>query len=155
VYIIHREQHVKSTLTEAWDLLKDPVNLDLITPPELQFQIVSQVPREIFNGLIIEYRIRIPWFGVRQWVAEIKHIKEMHSFVDEQKIGPYRFWYHYHQIDELDGCIKLTDTVYYEVPFGIFGKILHFFFIRNTLKRIFDYRKEKLAELLNNNRQLI
>jgi hypothetical protein len=54
----------------------------------------------------------------------------------------------HHQIDAEEGRIKLTDRVYYEVPYGIFGKIIHFFFIRKTLKRIFNYRKEKLAELL-------
>jgi ligand-binding SRPBCC domain-containing protein len=40
----------------------------------------------------------------------------MHSFVDEQRLGPYTFWYHYHQIDAEEGRIKLTDRVYYEVP---------------------------------------
>ena len=148
MYTLYQEQYVTATLASSWDLLKNPANLDLITPEDLQFLIVTPVPQEMFNGLIIEYRIKIPWFGERTWVAEIKHIKEMHSFVDEQRLGPYTFWYHYHQIDAEKGRIKLTDRVYYEVPYGIFGKIIHFFFIRKTLKRIFDYRKEKLAELL-------
>ena len=151
MYTLYQEQYVTATLVSSWDLLKNPANLDLITPEDLQFLIVTPVPQEMFNGLIIEYRIKIPWFGERTWVAEIKHIKEMHSFVDEQKLGPYTFWYHYHQIDAEKGRIKLTDRVYYEVPYGIFGKIIHFFFIRKTLKRIFDYRKEKLAELLTIN----
>jgi ligand-binding SRPBCC domain-containing protein len=148
MYTLYREQYVTTTRAEAWDLLKNPVNLDLITPEDLQFRIIPPVPREMFNGLIVEYRIKIPWFGERTWVAEIKHIKEMHSFVDEQRLGPYRFWYHYHRVDEEDGRIKLIDRVYYEVPFGIFGRILHFLFIRRTLKRIFDYRRKKLAEIL-------
>ena len=151
MYTLYQEQYVTATLASSWDLLKNPANLDLITPEDLQFLIVSPVPQEMFNGLIIEYRIKIPWFGERTWVAEIKHIKEMHSFVDEQRLGPYTFWYHYHQIDAEKGRIKLTDRVYYEVPYGIFGKIIHFFFIRKTLNRIFDYRKEKLAELLTIN----
>jgi ligand-binding SRPBCC domain-containing protein len=148
MYTLYREQYVDSTLTEAWDLLKNPANLDLITPDDLQFQIVSPVPQVMYNGLIVEYRIKIPWFGMHTWVAEIKHIKEMHSFVDEQRLGPYRFWYHYHQIDAEDGRIKVTDRVFYEIPYGVFGKILHFFFVSRTLKRIFDYRRDKLAGLL-------
>ena len=148
MYTLYREQYVTATLAEAWDLLKNPANLDLITPEDLQFKIVSPVPLVMFNGLIIEYRIRIPWFGVHTWIAEIKHIREMHSFVDEQRLGPYSFWYHYHQIDAEESRIKLIDRVYYEVPYGIFGKVIPFFFIRKTLQRIFDYRKQKLAELL-------
>lgn len=151
MYTLYREQYVTATLAEAWDLLKNPANLDLITPPDLQFKIVSPVPREMFDGLIIEYRIRIPWFGLHSWIAEIKHIREMYSFVDEQRIGPYAFWYHYHQIEEEGGMVRLIDRVNYEVPFSIFGRIIHFFFIRKTLKRIFDYRQQKLAEFLGNN----
>jgi len=116
MYTLYREQYVAAMLASAWDLLKNPANLDLITPEDLQFQIVSPVPQEMFNGLIIEYCIKIPWFGQRTWVAEIKHIKEMHSFVDEQRLGPYIFSYHYHQIDAEEGRIKLTDRVYYGVP---------------------------------------
>ena len=149
MYTLYREQYVPTTLAEAWDLLKNPANLDLITPPDLQFKIVSPVPREMFNGLIIEYRIRIPWFGVHHWVAEIKHIRKMQAFVNEQRIGPYSFWYHYHQIDQKNNRLKLTDRVYYKVPYGIFGRFLHFLFIRKTLERIFRYRNEKLHELLN------
>jgi ligand-binding SRPBCC domain-containing protein len=100
MYTLIREQFVQTDINTAWDFLKNPANLDRITPPDLQFEIISEVPRKMFDGLIIEYRIRIPGFGVRKWVAEIKHIKEMHSFVDEQRIGPYNFWYHYHQIDQ-------------------------------------------------------
>ncbi len=148
MYTLSKEQYVNATLAEAWDLLKNPANLDLITPEDLKFQIISPVPEEMFNGLIVEYRIQIPWIGVHKWVAEIKHIKEMHSFVDEQRIGPYNFWYHYHQIDTEGGGVKLTDRVYYEVPYGILGRTLHVLFIRKTLERIFDYRQKKLAELL-------
>ena len=151
MYTLYREQYVAATLASAWDLLKNPANLDLITPEDLEFKIVSPVPQEMFNGLIIEYRIKIPWFGERLWIAEIKHIREMHSFVDEQRLGPYTLWYHYHQIDTEEGRTKLIDRVYYEVPHGILGKIIHFFFIRKTINRIFDYRKEKLEELLTIN----
>lgn len=149
MYTLYREQYVNSTLAEAWSLLKNPANLNLITPEDLQFRIISHVPEEMYEGLIVEYQIEIPWFGLRKWVAEIKHIKEMHSFVDEQRLGPYKFWYHYHQIDEENEKIKLTDRVYYEVPFNLFGNLIHYFFIRKTLKRIFDHRQKKLAELLN------
>jgi ligand-binding SRPBCC domain-containing protein len=148
MYTLYREQYVNASLAEAWNLLKNPANLDLITPGDLQFKIISPVPEEMFNGLIIEYRIKIPWIGVHKWLAEIKHIREMHAFVDEQRTGPYTFWYHYHQVDEEEGRVKLTDRVYYKVPYWVFGKIIHFLFIRKTLDRIFDFRQKKLAELL-------
>jgi ligand-binding SRPBCC domain-containing protein len=93
MYKIEREQEIRTTMQKAWDFIKTPKNLDRITPAELEFEIVSDVPDNMFNGLIVEYIITIPFFGRRKWVAEMKHIREPFSFVDDQRVGPYRFWY--------------------------------------------------------------
>ena len=149
MYLLEREQEVRTTIRKAWDFIKTPGNLNRITPPELDFEIVSDVPERMHNGLMIEYFITIPFFGRQRWVAEIKHIREPFSFVDDQRAGPYKLWYHYHELIETDNSVRIIDKVYYEVPFGIFGKLLHFFIIRDTLQRIFDYRAQKFEELLN------
>jgi len=149
MYHLEREQKIETTIQKAWDFIKTPRNLDSITPPELGFKIVSDVPDSMFNGLVIEYIITIPFFGRRKWVAEMKHIREPFSFVDEQRVGPYKFWYHYHELFEVGNGIRIIDRVYYEVPYGILGKLLHFFIIKKTLKRIFDYRAQKFEAFLS------
>ena len=95
MYTLEREQLVTASLEESWNFLKNPANLNLITPRDLNFLIISTVPEDMFDGLIIEYRISIPIFGAQRWLAEMKHIRQKKSFVDEQRIGPYTFWYHY------------------------------------------------------------
>ena len=149
MYRLEREQEICITIQKAWDFIRNPRNLNRITPPGLGFEIISDVPGSMFNGLIIEYIITIPFFGRRKWVAEIKHIREPFSFVDEQRAGPYKFWYHYHELIKTDKGIRVIDRVYYEVPYGILGKLLHFFIIHKTLQRIFDYRAEKFTELFS------
>ena len=149
MYTLIKEQFVQATIAEVWAFLKNPSNLDLITPPDLQFEIISLLPEEMFDGLIIEYRINLPMFGKRQWVAEIKHIREKCSFVDEQRMGPYRFWYHYHAMVQEGGQVKIIDKVHYALPFGPFGRLLHGVYVGGILDRIFRYRKDKLAEILN------
>ena len=149
MYTLEQEQLVNADLERCWNFLKSPANLNLITPDDLHFQIVSSVPEDMYNGLIIEYRISIPVIGVQRWVAEIKHIRQNQSFVDEQRIGPYTFWYHYHELLATPDGTTLIDRVYYGVPYSIFGRLLHSLFIRKTLERIFTYRHAKLAELLD------
>ena len=34
------------------------------------------LPEDMFDGLIIEYRITIPIFGAQRWLARIKHIRQ-------------------------------------------------------------------------------
>ena len=68
-------------------------------------------------------------------------------FIDEQRIGPYRFWHHEHRFETIDGGTKITDQVTYALPFGPFGDLVHTAWVKNKLKQIFDYRREKLQEL--------
>lgn len=149
MYILERKQLVAASMEQAWAFLQNPANLDRITPEDLRFHIVSDIPAIMHNGLIVEYRITIPLLGTHTWVTEIKHICTGHSFVDEQRLGPYRFWYHYHEIRQEGNMVRLIDKVMYQPPFGVFGRLLHSFYIRRTLDRIFRYREVQLHNYLS------
>ena len=147
MYTLTRDQLLAVSLAEAWAFLENPHNLNRITPADLHFAITSSTPEVMYDGLIIEYLITIPVIGRQRWVTEIKHIKKNHSFVDEQRLGPYRFWYHYHLIREEGNGVRSYDTVYYQPPFGVAGRLVNHLFIRKTLDRIFDFRQNRLAEI--------
>jgi ligand-binding SRPBCC domain-containing protein len=148
MYTLFREQIIPTSLDKAWRFVSNPKNLNQITPEDMEFKIISEVPDEMYDGLLIEYLVKIPSFGKRKWVTEIKHIRLHKSFVDEQRIGPYNFWYHYHEIQEAELGVKIIDRVSYELPYWILGKIMHSLLIRKILNRIFDYRKEMFGKLL-------
>ena len=148
MYTLHKEIEVEAPADRVWDFISHPQNLDRITPDDMEFRIVTEVPDRMFNGLLVEYRVRIPLMGWQVWVSELKHIEPGRCFVDEQKIGPYRFWYHEHRIEPAGDKVKVIDHVTYEVPFSIFGKIAHRLFIRPTLERIFRHREKMFKDLL-------
>lgn len=150
MYKLEREIFVPADKDVVWNFLSNPNNLNDLTPPDLSFEIISEMPEAMYNGLIIQYNIKIPFAGKWEWVTEIKHIRNGISFVDEQRKGPYKFWYHFHEIKETEGGTKIIDIVTYEIPYSIFGKLLHALFIKNKLNEIFDYRSEKFPELINN-----
>ncbi|PLX98907.1 MAG: hypothetical protein C0622_11210 [Desulfuromonas sp.] len=133
---------------QLWDFMATPANLNALTPPELNFRIVSTVPEKMSNGLLIEYLIRIPLFGSWRWLTEIKHIREGEYFVDEQRIGPYRLWYHEHLLETLeDGRTRMRDKVTYRLPFGPLGELIHELQVKKMLDNIFSYRAKRLREL--------
>lgn len=148
IYTLFREQIIPTTLDRAWDFISSPQNLDKITPPDLSFEIITPLPEKMTNGLLIEYRVGIPFLGKQTWLTELKHIKERHSFVDEQRIGPYKLWYHYHEISETDAGIRFIDQVSYVMPFDPFGRIAHPILVAPQLKAIFDYRAQITPKLL-------
>jgi ligand-binding SRPBCC domain-containing protein len=149
MYVLEEEQVIDTNLLKAWDFIRDPQNLNRITPEEMQFEIQQDLPPEMYEGLLIKYRVRIPFFGKQTWVSELKHIQHKRSFVDEQRIGPYKFWYHYHEIVEVDEGVKFTDRVSYQLPFGPLGKLVHHFLVKRLLQQIFTYRREALEEIFS------
>jgi len=113
----------------------------------MSFEIIGDLPERTFPGLLLEYRVKIPFLGRTTWLTEIKYVDEGVSFVDEQRVGPYKLWIHTHRLETVDGGTKMIDEVRYQMPFGLLGSIAHFFFVRRTLERIFKYRREKLEEI--------
>lgn len=148
MHTLEREIIINAPAEEVWEFLATPVNLDRLTPPELRFRILSEVPEQMFNGLMILYEIGIPLFGRWRWLTEIKHVVPGRSFVDEQRRGPYRFWYHHHEIaPREDGRTQMVDRVTYQLPFGPLGELVHAVQVKQMLEKIFDYRSDKLAEI--------
>lgn len=144
---LERNTLLDADIRDVWRFLATPVNLDRLTPPDLRFRILSEVPETMYNGLLIRYQIDIPLFGRWNWLTEIKHIDPGRSFVDEQRSGPYRFWYHYHAVEALeDGRTRMLDRVTYQLPFGPLGSLVHTLQVQRMLEKIFDYRETKLKQ---------
>jgi ligand-binding SRPBCC domain-containing protein len=146
IHHFSREQTIATDLDTAWDFIRSPANLNKITPVDMSFQIVSELPNEMYNGLLIEYRVGIPLLGKQTWLTELKHIRDHRSFVDEQRIGPYKLWFHYHEITEVAAGVRFVDQVTYIMPFGPIGEIARAIYVKSQLKRIFDYRREAMKQ---------
>ncbi|MBE0576610.1 MAG: SRPBCC family protein [Desulfuromonadales bacterium] len=148
MHLLEREIILDAKPDTVWEFLSTPVNLNQLTPPDLHFQVLSDVPGKMFNGLTILYAIQIPIFGKRRWLTEIKHIQEGIFFVDEQRLGPYKFWYHQHRIERFESKqTRMIDRVFYELPYGVIGRLVHRFRVKKMLEEIFDYRARRLVEL--------
>ena len=147
MHILEREIILYTDPDTLWEFLSAPVNLNDLTPLELHFQILSEVPKFMYNGLTILYEIQIPIFGKRRWLTEIKHIETGTFFVDEQRVGPYKLWYHQHRIEAFDKKTRMTDRICYQLPFGVFGLLVHRLWVKDMLETIFAYRATRLAEL--------
>ena len=131
-----------------WDFIATPRNLDQITPPDLKFRIVSDVPDQMYNGLQITYEITIPLFGRQRWLTEISDIVAGQSFIDMQIEGPYKHWRHFHQLLPVgNNASCMIDKIEYELPFGLIGGVAHALIVKNQLDEIFDYREEVLRKI--------
>ncbi len=146
---LYREQVLPAELPRVWEFFATPRNLDELTPPDLRFQILTEVPEKMYPGLLIEYRIS-PFGGVwLRWLTEIRHLREREYFVDEQRAGPYRLWYHEHHFAEVPGGTRMIDRVTYDVGWGPAGWLAEKMWVRRQLEQIFDFRARKVAEIFS------
>jgi ligand-binding SRPBCC domain-containing protein len=118
----------------------DAANLDALTPPWLHFHIVTPPPIEMKAGALIDYRLRVRGLPLR-WRTRIKVWQPPHRFEDEQLRGPYRQWIHEHTFEARDGGTLARDHVRYAVPLDF---LLHRWFVRPDIERIFTFRMEAL-----------
>jgi ligand-binding SRPBCC domain-containing protein len=147
VYSLEQKQTLPVSRKTLWDFVSVPQNLNQITPPDMAFRIMGDLPDKIFPGLLLEYRVKIPMLGWTPWLTEIRYVEEGVSFMDEQRVGPYKLWLHTHRLEEVEGGTQMTDEIKYQIPFGPLGKIAHFLFVGKTLRKIFDFRRTKLEEI--------
>lgn len=148
IHVLETSQIICATISHAWDFFSDPRNLAKITPPELDFTVLSALPERVYPGMMIEYRVR-PLLGIpARWLTEITHVEPEKFFVDEQRIGPYRIWHHEHHFKQLDGeRIEVRDRVTYVLPFSPFGDLVHPFLVKPQLMKIFAYREKAVNKL--------
>ena len=149
IYRLKSIQRVKAPIEEVWDFFSKPSNLQNITPKDLDFKITSGTNENMTQGDIITYRIQVLPFIANNWVTEITAVNPLHSFVDEQRVGPYSIWHHKHSFEKNGDETIMTDEVYFKLPLEPFSKLLFNLYIKKKLTNIFSHRSEIVEKLFN------
>ena len=146
-YTLKRELTIGLPRRQVFDFFADAGNLERITPPQLNFQIITQQPFEIKKGTLIDYRLKLRGLPMT-WRTEISVWEPPYKFVDQQLSGPYKQWIHTHTFTEIGPEETLIeDEVRYRLPLEPLGDIAHFI-VKHELAQIFDFRQKAVAELL-------
>jgi ligand-binding SRPBCC domain-containing protein len=144
VFELERRLTVPKPLAEVFTFFSDPFNLEAITPPWMHFGIRSISDPSIREGTEIHYGLKVRGVPLR-WTSRITGWDPPHRFVDEQVRGPYRLWVHTHTFEARGNETVVGDHVRY-APIG--GWLADRLLVRADLNRIFDYRHQRLAELM-------
>jgi ligand-binding SRPBCC domain-containing protein len=145
MYQLERHQLIPFPPAEVFSFFAEAGNLQEITPPWLDFRILTPLPIALRDGALLDYSIR--WRIARvTWRTEIVDWAPPHRFIDRQIRGPYQLWVHQHTFDPHPQGTLMTDRVSYALPFGLLGRLAHFLIVRRDLEAIFEYRGQRIAE---------
>jgi ligand-binding SRPBCC domain-containing protein len=154
-YVLETSIVLPRPLAEVFPFFASPENLEVITPPWLNFRILTPRPIPMKAGALIDYRIRLHGLPLK-WRTLISAYEPPRRFVDTQVRGPYRLWEHTHTFEEITEngrpATRVGDRVRYlpmDIPRAVplLGGIVHRLFVRGELARIFSYREKKLRAL--------
>ena len=138
-----RRQLLARAPEEVFAFFSDAGNLQAITPPSLDFRIVTPRPIEMRAGAVVEYRL-----GLRRlplvWLTGIDAWEPARRFVDVQIAGPYALWHHTHEFEPVAGGTLMRDVVRYALPLWPAGEVV-LPLVRRELDAIFDFRRAEVA----------
>lgn len=148
IHTLERRQLIHLKPGEVFPFFESPENLARITPPWLDFRILTPSPIEMKVGTVIDYTIR--WLGIPvRWKTLITTHEPPWKFVDEQIRGPYSLWHHTHLFVETDSGTEMTDRVRYVLPGGPMGDVVRAIIVRRQLDEIFNHRADAISRILN------
>ncbi|MBA2620885.1 MAG: SRPBCC family protein [Acidobacteria bacterium] len=146
-HVLTRGLTLDLPIENVFDFFADAGNLERITPPELNFHIITPQPIDLKKGALIDYQLNLRGFPVA-WKTEISEWNPPFAFVDRALESPYKQWIHRHTFTRIEtGKTLIEDEVRYRLPLEPLGDFAHWF-VRRELEYIFDFRQRIVAEIL-------
>jgi ligand-binding SRPBCC domain-containing protein len=146
-HTLTRNLTLELPIEKVFDFFADAGNLERITPPELNFRIITPQPIDIKKGALIDYRLKLRGLPIT-WKTEISEWNPPFVFVDRSLKSPYKQWIHRHTFTELEtNKTLIEDEVRYRLPIEPLGDVAHWL-VRRELDYIFDFRQRTVAEIL-------
>jgi ligand-binding SRPBCC domain-containing protein len=135
----------------AWH--ENPEALGALSPESAGIEILQPAKLEV--GAIAHLRVPlIPGLLKSDWLAEIDFVQPGLEFRDRQIKGPFKYWYHRHLfIPNGSGCL-MRDVVEFRIPGGTVMHHLGTPFVMSELKKMFNYRHQKLIGIFGKQDQV-
>lgn len=137
MYILEKTTLIDCSQKELFDFHLDTNNIKLITPKHTNVELIDYEDKT-YQGKIIKLKT-VRAFVPISWIVKIEKLQYPSLFVDVALKSPFAFWEHSHIFTQKGNKCELKDVVKFELPFGIFGKMLAFL-VKKDIKNMFDYK---------------
>lgn len=132
---------------KVWAFHSSAEALNVLTPEDRQMRMIS-TDLAVREGAIHEFKVKVGpvW---TTWIAEISEVQPPFGFRDLALKSPLKKWSHHHQFLEHPNGTLIRDTVSYELPFGVLGRLVNRLFVSRDIDRLFAFRQQATACLLD------
>jgi len=136
---------VPAEISRVWEFYIDIGHLKVITPENLDIQIIRSTHQKLVEGSEVWLEGRL--VTKSRWHSRITSMKE-YEYVDEMLSGRFKVWRHAHIFNAIDDRrTEVVDEIDFELPYGWFGRLFDGYVYRR-LAQTFDYRKHATIRAL-------
>jgi ligand-binding SRPBCC domain-containing protein len=140
------ETLIKAPAEICFDLMRD-IRLHTETTAQTNEKAVAGVTDGMI-GLAQTVTFEGRHFGIRQRLTvKVVEFDRPRLFTDEMIDGTFKSFKHIHRFFEKDNATVMQDTLIWESPFGMLGRMADKLFIEKHLKRLVTTRNSKLKEI--------
>ncbi len=142
---IHLTTFIAAPIERVFDLSRS-INLHQISTATTYERAVAG----IVTGLINENET-VTWeakhlFKKRQFTSRISVMKKPLYFIDEMTKGDFRSFKHEHHFKAVANGTIMIDQVNFESPFGVIGRWMNTFYLKNYLEKLLVTRNNTIKE---------
>jgi ligand-binding SRPBCC domain-containing protein len=141
--------------------IKAPIQtvFDLSRNIDIHQQSASKSNEKAIDGVtsgLINHNETVTWRGKHFgfYLTHKSRITAMtfyNYFADEMEEGKFKTFKHQHFFEETNGVTTMTDKFQYETPFGVFGKIFDYLFLKKHLTD-FLLNRNKILKTISENK---
>ena len=142
---IHLTTFIIAPIDRVFDLSRS-INLHKISTAHTGETAIAGV----LTGLINENET-VTWqakhlLKQRQFTTKIIEMSRPDSFLDEMTKGDFKSFRHQHHFKKTDNGTIMIDLLEFESPYGILGKLINRFFLKNYIEKLLIKRNEVIKE---------
>jgi ligand-binding SRPBCC domain-containing protein len=142
---IHLTTFIAAPVERVFDLSRS-INLHKVSTADTHEKVVDGK----MNGLINEGET-VTWqakhlYRERRFTSKVTAMIRPVSFIDEMIKGDFKSFHHEHHFKPTDNGTIVIDMLDFESPYGIIGKLLNRFYLKNYLEQLLLKRNEVIKE---------
>lgn len=142
---IHLTTFIAAPVERVFDLSRS-INLHKISTAHTHEKVVAGV----MNGLINKGET-VTWqakhlYKERKFTSKITAMNRPENFTDEMIQGDFKSFCHEHHFKSTHNGTIMIDVVEFESPYGVIGKLVNKFFLKNYIEQLLLKRNEVIKE---------
>jgi ligand-binding SRPBCC domain-containing protein len=148
---IHLTTFIAAPMERVFDLCRS-INMHRVSMMHTHEKVIGGV----LNGLINENET-VTWQGkhlykLRQFTSKITEMRLPHFFADEMIKGDFKYFRHQHFFKPAENGTIMIDLVEFKSPYGIVGKLLSKFYLKDYIEQLLLKRNKVIKEYAETSR---